>query len=178
MEKHRAILEPKFQVVQEKLESALGGKNIAEWTNPNGGYFVSVDVMDGCAKRVVSLCKEAGVTLTGAGATFPYQKDPRDRNIRVAPRIRRFLSWSWRWICSVSLFSLPRWKNSCRPGIIVYQLISALAADTFSKRIRFFFIAFSMTKPPVLPGVGKKTLAKEKVKNRSFFKGKRMVRRF
>lgn len=85
MEKHRAILEPKFQVVQEKLETELGGKNVAEWTQPNGGYFVSVDVLDGCAKRVVSLCKEAGVTLTGAGATFPYQKDPRDRNIRVAP---------------------------------------------------------------------------------------------
>ncbi len=79
MEKHRAILEPKFQVVQEKLETELGGKNVAEWTQPNGGYFVSVDVLDGCAKRVVSLCKEAGVTLTGAGATFPYQKDPRDR---------------------------------------------------------------------------------------------------
>ena len=85
MERHRAILEPKFQVVQEKLETELGGKNVAEWTQPNGGYFVSVDVLDGCAKRVVSLCKEAGVTLTGAGATFPYQKDPRDRNIRVAP---------------------------------------------------------------------------------------------
>ena len=78
-------MEPKFQVVQEKLETELGGKNVAEWTQPNGGYFVSVDVLDGCAKRVVSLCKEAGVTLTGAGATFPYQKDPRDRNIRVAP---------------------------------------------------------------------------------------------
>lgn len=85
MEKHRAILEPKFQMVQTKLEENLSGKNVARWTRPNGGYFVSVDVLDGCAKRVVGLCKEAGVTLTGAGATYPYGKDPKDSNIRVAP---------------------------------------------------------------------------------------------
>lgn len=85
MLRHRRILEPKFQVVLEKLEQQLGGKGVASWTHPNGGYFVSVDVMDGCAKKVVSLCAQAGVTLTGAGATFPYGKDPRDRNIRVAP---------------------------------------------------------------------------------------------
>ncbi len=85
MAKHRALLEPKFRTVISSLESELGGKGVAEWTNPNGGYFVSVDVLDGCAKRVVSLCREAGVTLTGAGATYPYGKDPNDRNIRVAP---------------------------------------------------------------------------------------------
>lgn len=85
MAKHRALLAPKFQTVIGRLESELGGKGIANWTNPNGGYFISVDVLDGCAKRVVSLCKEAGVTLTGAGATYPYGKDPNDRNIRVAP---------------------------------------------------------------------------------------------
>ena len=85
MAKHRALLAPKFQTVIGRLESELGGKGVASWTNPNGGYFVSVDVLDGCAKRVVSLCKEAGVTLTGAGATYPYGKDPNDRNIRVAP---------------------------------------------------------------------------------------------
>ncbi len=85
MAKHRALLEPKFRTVLSSLESELGGKGVAKWTNPNGGYFVSVDVLAGCAKRVVSLCREAGVTLTGAGATYPYGKDPNDRNIRVAP---------------------------------------------------------------------------------------------
>ncbi|HEX2986329.1 MAG TPA: aminotransferase class I/II-fold pyridoxal phosphate-dependent enzyme [Caproiciproducens sp.] len=83
--RHRIILEPKFKTVIDKLESELKGKGIASWTNPNGGYFISVDVMEGCAKRVVSLCKQAGVILTGAGATYPYGKDPHDCNIRVAP---------------------------------------------------------------------------------------------
>lgn len=85
MKKHRAIIEPKFAVVLKHLESEIAPLGIAEWKNPNGGYFISVDTMDGCAKRVVALCKEAGVVLTGAGATFPYGKDPRDRNIRIAP---------------------------------------------------------------------------------------------
>jgi DNA-binding transcriptional MocR family regulator len=85
MKRHRALIEPKFKTVIGKLEKELAGKGVAAWTNPKGGYFVSVDVMKGCAKRVVSLCKEAGVILTGAGATFPYGKDPDDSNIRVAP---------------------------------------------------------------------------------------------
>lgn len=85
MKKHRALLQPKFNVVLDMLEQELKGTGALEWTTPNGGYFVSVDTMDGCAKRVVSLCKEAGVVLTGAGATYPYGKDPRDRNIRLAP---------------------------------------------------------------------------------------------
>lgn len=85
MLRHREILEPKFRAVIGKLETELGGKNVASWTNPNGGYFISVDVMEGCAKRVVALCKQAGVVLTGAGATYPYGKDPHDSNIRVAP---------------------------------------------------------------------------------------------
>ncbi len=85
MAKHRTLIEPKFKTVINNLESELGGKGVAAWNNPNGGYFISVDVMNGCAKRVVSLCKEAGVALTGAGATYPYGKDPNDSNIRVAP---------------------------------------------------------------------------------------------
>ncbi|MDD6490171.1 MAG: aminotransferase [Clostridia bacterium] len=85
MKKHKAILQPRFDMVTDKLEKELGGLGVANWTKPNGGYFVSVDVTDGCAKRVVALCKEAGVVLTGAGATYPYGNDPKDSNIRIAP---------------------------------------------------------------------------------------------
>lgn len=85
MAEHAKIMKPKFDLVNQMLERELGGLGCATWKHPKGGYFVSVDVMDGCAKRVVALCKEAGVVLTGAGATFPYGKDPRDRNIRLAP---------------------------------------------------------------------------------------------
>ena len=85
MDKHAEILKPKFEAVLSAFESKLAGKRIAEWTNPNGGYFISLDVFEGCAKRTVSLCKEAGVTLTGAGATYPYGIDPEDKNIRIAP---------------------------------------------------------------------------------------------
>ena len=85
MQGHRKILEPKFQIVEESLERELGDLGIAKWSKPNGGYFVNLDVMNGCAKRVVSLCKKAGVILTDAGATFPYGADPNDSNIRVAP---------------------------------------------------------------------------------------------
>ncbi len=85
MEKHAAILKPKFDAVLEAFEKNLEGKGIASWTVPNGGYFISLDVYEGCAIRTVALCKEAGVTLTGAGATYPYGKDPKDKNIRIAP---------------------------------------------------------------------------------------------
>lgn len=85
MKGHRAILEPKFRLCELMLEESVGDLGIAEWNKPNGGYFISVDVLDGCAKRVVQLCKEAGVVLTDAGATYPYGKDPHDSNIRLAP---------------------------------------------------------------------------------------------
>lgn len=85
MDKHAAILKPKFDAVLDAFEKNLEGKGIASWTNPNGGYFISLDVYEGCAKKTVALCKEAGVTLTGAGATYPYGKDPEDKNIRIAP---------------------------------------------------------------------------------------------
>ena len=85
MQLHKKVLKPKFEIVVNTLEKELKPCNIGDWTEPNGGYFVSVDVLPGTAKRVVALCKEAGVILTGAGATYPLGKDPDDKNIRIAP---------------------------------------------------------------------------------------------
>lgn len=85
MKKHKAIIAPKFELVCSTLEKEIAPLGIGSWTNPEGGYFVSFNAMKGCAKRIVKLCSEAGVTLTGAGATFPYGVDPDDRNIRLAP---------------------------------------------------------------------------------------------
>ena len=87
MNKHAAILAPKFAKVQEVLGKRLGSTGLARWTNPSGGYFVSLDTLDGCAKRVVALANAVGVKLTAAGATFPLGKDPKDRNIRIAPSL-------------------------------------------------------------------------------------------
>ena len=88
MRKHADILRPKFEAVEEILERELGelkAAGEANWTKPVGGYFISLDVPEGCAGKVVSMCAEAGVKLTGAGATYPGGKDPRDSNIRIAP---------------------------------------------------------------------------------------------
>lgn len=85
MRKHAEFMRPKFEAVESVLEEELGGLGIGSWTEPKGGYFISFDAMDGCAKAIVAKCKEAGVKLTGAGATFPYGKDPKDSNIRIAP---------------------------------------------------------------------------------------------
>jgi DNA-binding transcriptional MocR family regulator len=87
MKKHAALIKPKFEMVNSILENRLGGKGLAQWTNPKGGYFISLDTNEGCAKRVVALASEAGVKLTAAGATFPYKNDPRDTNIRLAPTL-------------------------------------------------------------------------------------------
>ena len=85
MDAHAACLRPKFLAVGETLDRLLGGSGVAAWTHPEGGYFVSFDVLDGCAHRVVELAKAAGITVVPAGSTFPHGKDPRDRNIRIAP---------------------------------------------------------------------------------------------
>jgi DNA-binding transcriptional MocR family regulator len=85
MDKHAALLRPRFDAVLSVLGEELGGTGLAQWTSPRGGYFVSLDTRPGFAKRVVQLAAEAGVKLTEAGATFPFGKDPDDRNIRIAP---------------------------------------------------------------------------------------------
>lgn len=87
MEKHAAILKPKFDLVLSLLEERLGGTGAGRWHSPRGGYFISFDAMPGCAKRINALCREAGVVMTGAGATFPYGNDPQDSNLRIAPSL-------------------------------------------------------------------------------------------
>ena len=87
MKQHAAIMKPKFDAVVSALDKEIAPLGIAQWKRPKGGYFVSVDTMDGLAKRTLALCKEAGVVMTGAGATFPYGIDPWDRNIRIAPSL-------------------------------------------------------------------------------------------
>ena len=85
MKKHAEIVRPKFDLVLDTFEKELKDTEIGTWTKPHGGYFVSFNSLNGCAKEIVAMCKEAGVTLTGAGATYPYKKDPDDSNIRIAP---------------------------------------------------------------------------------------------
>lgn len=85
MKLHAELLRPKFEAVLDTLESELAGLEIGTWIKPRGGYFVSFDALPGCAKNIVAKCKALGVVLTGAGATFPYGKDPQDSNIRIAP---------------------------------------------------------------------------------------------
>ena len=87
MKKHADIIRPKFEMVEQVLEEGLGGLGIGSWTKPRGGYFISFDSLEGCAKEIVSRAKKAGVVMTGAGATWPYGKDPKDSNIRIAPTL-------------------------------------------------------------------------------------------
>ena len=94
MKKHAAITGPKFRCVLDGLDREIAPLGIASWTRPSGGYFVSLNAMPGTARRTLELCEAAGVTMTPAGATFPYGKDPRDSNIRIAPSLPPWRSWS------------------------------------------------------------------------------------
>ena len=85
MKKHADLLRPKFEAVIDTFNQELKGLGIGSWLEPKGGYFISFESMPGCAKAIVAKCKEAGVVLTGAGATYPYGIDPNDSNIRIAP---------------------------------------------------------------------------------------------
>lgn len=109
MRRHAAIIRPKFALVQEILTSGLGGQNLASWSNPAGGYFISVDTLPGCARKVVARTAAAGVVLTPAGATFPYGKDPEDKNIRLAPTFP----------------SLPELKQAMELFVLCIQMVSA-----------------------------------------------------
>jgi len=85
MRRHQQLLAPKFELALDILDRRLSDSKIASWTEPKGGYFISLDVLPGTAKRTVALAKDAGIAVTEAGASFPYKKDPEDKNIRIAP---------------------------------------------------------------------------------------------
>lgn len=111
MRKHAAILRLKFEKVEDVLEKEIGGLGIGTWTKPLGGYFISFDSMDGCAKAIVAKAKEAGLIMTGAGATFPYGKDPKDSNIRIAPSfptVEELAQASEIFVLSVKLVSVEK----------------------------------------------------------------------
>lgn len=115
MSKHAAILRPKFQLVLEKLEVELGDTGIARWTKPRGGYFISFDGVDGTARRTVELAREAGVTMTGAGATWPGGIDPRDANIRIAPTLPPLEELSVAmdvFVCCVKIAALEKLREA------------------------------------------------------------------
>ena len=111
MQRHAEILRPKFEALWEIFDRELAGLEIGEWTKPRGGYFLSFDSMAGCAKAIVAKCAEAGVKLTGAGATFPYGIDPRDRNIRIAPsypELKELIRAAEVFVLSVKLVSAEK----------------------------------------------------------------------
>lgn len=115
MRKHAEILRPKFEKVLEVLERELGGLEIGSWTKPLGGYFISFDALDGCAKEIVAKAKEAGLVMTGAGATYPYGKDPKDSNIRIAPSfptVEELEVAAEIFVLSVKLISIEKLLNA------------------------------------------------------------------
>lgn len=87
MMKHAALIRPKFEMLMEKFEAELKGLGVGSWIVPNGGYFITYEANEGCAKSIIAKAKEAGVVMTGAGAPYPYKKDPKDSVIRIAPTL-------------------------------------------------------------------------------------------
>lgn len=117
MKKHADIMRPKFEAVLNVLEKELSGTDIAGWTTPKGGYFISFEAMNGCAKEIVAKCKEAGVVLTGAGATFPYGRDSKDSNIRLAPTFptsEELAAATDLFVLCVKLVSVEKLLDRCR----------------------------------------------------------------
>lgn len=111
MKKHAEIMRPKFEAVLHVLDEELGGLGIGSWIAPKGGYFISFDALDGCAKDIVAKAKEAGLVMTGAGATFPYGKDPKDSNIRIAPSFptpEELMTAAQVFVLSVKLVSIDK----------------------------------------------------------------------
>lgn len=111
MKKHADIMRPKFETVVQVLEEELGGLDIGSWIVPKGGYFISFDALEGCAKAIVAKAKEAGLVMTGAGATFPYGKDPKDSNIRIAPSFptpEELMTAAQVFVLSVKLVSIDK----------------------------------------------------------------------
>ena len=111
MKKHADIMRPKFETVVQVLEEELGGLGIGSWIVPKGGYFISFDALEGCAKAIVAKAKEAGLVMTGAGATFPYGKDPKDSNIRIAPSFptpEELMTAAKVFVLSVKLVSIDK----------------------------------------------------------------------
>ncbi len=118
MKKHAAILRPKFEAVINGLEEELGGLDIGSWSNPKGGYFISFEALEGCAKKIVAKAKEAGLTMTPAGASFPYGKDPKDSNIRIAPTyptLDEIKTATQIFVLSVKLVSLEKYLGEKEP---------------------------------------------------------------
>ena len=129
MKKHAELLRPKFEAVEDILDNELSGLGIGTWTKPYGGYFISFDSLPGCAKSIISLCKKAGVQLTGAGATFPYGKDPEDKNIRIAPSFPGLEEIR----AAISIFAVCV-KLAALEKIMSEKGISENAGDTGAKR--------------------------------------------
>ena len=114
MSRHAAILRPKFEALEDLFERELGGLEVGSWTKPRGGYFISFDALEGCAKAIVARCAEAGVKLTPAGATYPYGKDPHDSNIRIAPSfpaMKELIKAGEIFTLSVKLVSLEKYMG-------------------------------------------------------------------